>query len=163
MTAEEYTDMALRIRSDLYQIGFRFWGNEADADDIVQETLFRLWQVHSRLNTEEDFRRLSVRIAKNQCISLWRQRKTAPSYDLAEAYTLSRTEPDCMEEAENENLLQRAISMLAPAEKRIFLLWQQEMDVGSIAAVTGAKPRTVSSMLSLAKRKIFEHLKKAMI
>lgn len=162
MTQETYIELAEEQRIRLKEIAQSFLHDEAEAEDAVQETLLRLWLLRERMASAEDFRPLAVRITKNVCISLWRQKQKQVSVPL-EAIAL--LESSCMpsdleEEKENGLMLSRAVNSLPPAERRIFQLWQQDMDIQEIAVITGAKPRTVSSMLSLARRKIFEKMKK---
>jgi RNA polymerase sigma factor (sigma-70 family) len=55
--------------------------------------------------------------------------------------------------------LQKAVSQLKPAEQRLFLMRHEaEMDIQQISAVTGIGARSVSAMLSTAKRKLLEIL-----
>lgn len=151
--------MATCTRQELWHIGHRFFGDEDTAEDVAQETLMRLWSMHDRVG-EIDFRPLATRIAKNVCISMWRHRQASSSVRL-DSVTLadSHGTGTRMEETENEQRLQAAIDSLQRMEARIFRMWsEQGMDIQQIAAVTGAKPRTVSSMLSTARRKIYQQL-----
>lgn len=162
MTAEAYIEMAVRQRPKLKQLTVAFLHDENAADDAVQETLLRLWLLHERTATPQDFCALSVRIAKNVCISLWRKQSghrivTLEALDMLDHSACS----DVVEEEEDRRLLQEAVDSLAPAEKRMFCLWQQDLGIQEIAAITGAKPRTVSSMLSAARVKLCKKLKQS--
>lgn len=159
MTRTEFIHVATCIRQELWHIGHRFFGDEDTAEDVAQETLMRLWSMHDRVG-ESDFRPLATRIAKNVCISMWRHRQAATPIGLDTVML-----PDSygtathMEETEAEQRLQAAIASLQRMEARIFRMWsEQGMDIQQIAATTGAKPRTVSSMLSTARRKIYQQL-----
>lgn len=161
MTQGEFTSLAVQMRSELWHIGHRFFNDEDTAEDVAQEALMRLWTMRDRVG-QSDFRPLAIRIAKNVCISMWRKRQAATSVGL-EAVALADTHSSTahIEEAENEQRLQRAIDSLQRMEARIFRMWsEQEMDIQQIAAFTGAKPRTVSSMLSAARKKIYAQLTK---
>jgi RNA polymerase sigma factor (sigma-70 family) len=55
--------------------------------------------------------------------------------------------------------LKRAVSQLKPAEQRLFRMRHEaEMDIQQISAVTGIGVRSVSAMLSTAKRKLLKIL-----
>ena len=162
MTQETYIELAEEQRTRLKKLALGFLHDEAEAEDAVQEALLRLWLLRERMASAEDFSPLALRITKNVCISMWRQKQKQVSLPLEAIASLegSNTPSDMEEEKENSILFKRAIDSLPPSERRIFQLWQQDMSIQEIAVITGAKPRTVSSMLSLARKKIFEKLKR---
>ena len=66
-----------------------------------------------------------------------------------------------MAEDDNVRLLQQAIATLSPIEQRLFRMRHElGMDVAQIAAATGLQPRSVSTVVSKARHKIVEQLKK---
>ena len=55
--------------------------------------------------------------------------------------------------------LRLALLQLTHAEQRLFRMRHElEMDIAEISSVTGISPRSISAMLSTAKRKLFEIL-----
>ena len=75
MTAETYIELAERQRLQLSRLATDFLHDEASAEDVVQESLLRLWLMRERIDTPQDFCALAVRITKNVCISLWRKKQ----------------------------------------------------------------------------------------
>ena len=66
-----------------------------------------------------------------------------------------------MVEDDNQRLLQEAIRTLSPQEQQLFWMRQEMgMDIPQIAAVTGLLPRSVSHVVSVARSKIVEQLKR---
>ena len=62
---------------------------------------------------------------------------------------------------DNARQLASAIQSLTPTEQQLFRMRHElEMDIPQIAAVTGLLPRSVSQVVSVARRKIVEQLKK---
>lgn len=160
MTTETYIEMAARQRAELLRMARDFLHDEAEAEDAVQESLLRLWLMRERIAQPRDFCLLAVRITKNVCISLWRKHQGRQMLPL-EALTSLESSMRCdgVEEAENNRLLREAVDSLPPSYRRIFHLWRQGMEIQEIAIVAGAKPRTVSSMLSAARARILARLK----
>ncbi|MGM9674353.1 MAG: RNA polymerase sigma factor [Bacteroidaceae bacterium] len=160
MTTETYIEMAARQRAELLRMARDFLHDEAEAEDAVQESLLRLWLMRERIAQPRDFCLLAVRITKNVCISLWRKHQGRQMLPL-EALTSLESSMRCdgVEEAENSRLLREAVDSLPPSYRRIFHLWRQGMEIQEIAIVAGAKPRTVSSMLSAARARILARLK----
>ena len=160
MTKETYTVMAEQCRPQLNRLAASFLHDECAADDVVQESLLRLWLMHDRINSEQDFKALAVRITKNVCISLWRQEQKMQTVPLEALNAIEHSyQPADIEKREERQRLERAIGQLPPTDRRLFHLWRQELGIQEIAAITGIKPRTVSSMLSLIRRKLYEQLK----
>lgn len=160
MTLETYIEQAEKQRPVLMKLAAGFLHDEAEAEDAVQESLLRLWLLRERLVSPQEFAPLAVRITKNVCISLWREKQKQPTVPLEAIASLENiSPPGGIEEKENAQRLRQAIDALPPSERRIFLLWQQDMSIQEIATITGIKPRTVSSMLSLARKKIYSKLK----
>ena len=66
-----------------------------------------------------------------------------------------------MELKEEIKRLYQAVSQLKPAEQRLFRMRHEaEMDIQQISAMTGIGARSISAILSTAKRKLQEILTK---
>ena len=63
MTIDEYTNEAQRLRPLLKKTAMRFLHSEKDADDIVQDALLRLWQMHHLRKQKKQYVHLSDKIA----------------------------------------------------------------------------------------------------
>ena len=159
MTQQEYEHMVPRLRPRLKNIGRQFFGNEEMAEDIAQETLMRLWMLRERIEPQTDIEPLAVRMAKNLCVSEWRKQKVRQENVPQEALTGHEDIQRDVELKEEVARLQKAVSLLKPAEQRLFRMRHEaEMDIQQISAVTGIGVRSVSAMLSTAKRKLLEIL-----
>lgn len=161
MTVEQFIETVHQQRPVLVRLAQGFLHDKVEAEDAVQEALLRMWLLRERIAAHQDFSLLSVRITKNVCISVWRQKQKQPTVALEAIQILEegRGPSANLEEQEAKDKFHKALHILTPAERRIFLLWQQEMAVREIAALIGIKVRTVSSMLSLARRKLLKSIK----
>lgn len=161
MTRQEYEHIVPELRPRLKNIGRQFFGNEGIAEDIAQETLMRLWMLHERIASLTDIEPLAVRMAKNLCVSEWRKQKVRQGKDLeVELPALEDIQHD-MEFKEEIKRLYQAVSQLKPAEQRLFRMRHEaEMDIQQISAMTGIGARSISAILSTAKRKLQEILTK---
>ena len=160
MTQQEYEHIAQQLRPLLLHIGQQFFGNSDNAEDIAQETLMRLWQLRDRIEQKVELEPLAIRMAKNLCISEWRRRQVRNSVSLSKQEAITNETISRQLEA-NEAIaqLRSALTRLKPTEQRLFRMRHElEMDITEISAVTGIAPRSVSAMLSTAKRKLSEIL-----
>ena len=160
MTQQEFEHIAPKLRPLLLHIGQQFFGNSDSAEDIAQETLMRLWQLRDRIEQKVELEPLAIRMAKNLCISEWRRRQVRNSVSLSKQEAITNETISRQLEA-NEAIaqLRSALTRLKPTEQRLFRMRHElEMDITEISAVTGIAPRSVSAMLSTAKRKLSEIL-----
>ena len=129
------------------------------AEDIVQETLMRLWMLRGRINSQVSGESLAVRMAKNLCVSEWRKQKVRQGNALQSDPTTQEDIQHNVELKEEVARLQKAVNKLKPTEQRLFRMRHEaEMDIQQISAVTGIGARSVSAMLSSAKRKLLDIL-----
>ena len=162
MTAQEFEHIARTLRPRLKAVGRQFWNDEDRAEDTAQETLIRLWMVSSRLGKGDNVEALAVRMAKNWCVSQWRKEQHDRTDSLGQQHVGRLAQPaDTGVQAEDTlRELQAAIGQLTKAEQRLFRMrHEQEMDIPQIAAATGIHPRSISAMLSTARRKLQAILK----
>ena len=160
MTNQEFENIATELRPRLKTIGRQFFGDDDAAEDIAQETLMRLWMLREHIRPETGTETLAVRMAKNLCVSEWRKQKVRKKGALTTS-TLTSAEnlQQQLELREEVEQLRQAISRLKPAEQRLFRMRHEaEMDIQQIVAATGIGARSVSAMLSTAKRKLQEIL-----
>ena len=159
MQVEKFTSIVSRLRPRLLSLALQFNADFDAAEDAVQEALMRLWTVWDDLSEAVDAERLSVRLIKHACIDAYRRRQQQQTVELKE--NSATTTDDAVQEAELQHALERAVSALSPAERRLWTMFAEaQMDSTQIAAATGIAVRSVSTMLSSARRHIVESLRK---
>jgi RNA polymerase sigma-70 factor (ECF subfamily) len=163
MSNEALTAELMRLRPLLLRVARRWWGGaSAEADDAVQETTVRLWQLRGRLDQIGSLEAFAVRTVKNVCVS---QRRSQRFVELSE--TSGPLEPadgaspqTLLEMSEDECRLERAVAALPASEGRVCRLSRDRgMGVAEIAQATGLTERSVSALLSKARRRLWETLK----
>ncbi len=162
MTTEEYETIAIVLRPRLISVGQKFFTNDDMAEDVAQEVLTRLWVLRSKIDMRQGVDAFAIRMAKNICISEWRRQKLHKLVDINESLIIQDYSPVLqIENSDNEKSLRKAIGRLSKPEQRLFRMRHElDMDIQQIAVVTGIQPRSISAMLSGARKKIMEILKK---
>ena len=161
MTTQEYEEIAHRMRPRLMQLGLSFFQDGEQAADAVQEALLRLWLLRERVSDISHAEALLIKMTKNVCVSEWRHRQRQGLLTVERMGFVLTEESLPMAEDDNVRLLQQAIATLSPIEQRLFRMRHElGMDVAQIAAATGLQPRSVSTVVSKARHKIVEQLKK---
>lgn len=119
----------------------------------------RLWLLRERIDPRTGMEALAIRIAKNLCVSEWRKGNVRKSTILQQEPHSEDVTIRQLEAREDIERLRAAIQRLSPTEQRLFRMRHElEMDIGQIAAATGATTRSISAMLSTAKRKLLDLL-----
>lgn len=161
MTTQEFEHIARMLRPRLIGIGRDFFGHDMEAEDVAQEVLMRLWVMRERLDTRLGLDGLAVRMAKNICVSEWRKQQVRRNNQPAYATKSEADQHSRLEESDNRQMLAEALQKLSPTERRLFKMRQElEMDLPQMASITGIGERSLSSMLSAARRKVMAHIMK---
>lgn len=159
MTGAEFTHMAQQLRPLLLHIGHQFFPHGAEEEDVVQESLLRMWMMRDNLEAGAPLEPLATRIAKNVCISMWRKQQLRLATPLDATCSSALPADATLMEREGNELLQQAINELRPSERRVFTLSQDpEMDLTQMALITGMSPRSLSSKLSAARKKLYDYI-----
>lgn len=136
-------------------IGFarRVLGNAADAEEVVQEAMLRVWTHAPRWRPEARFRTWLYRIVFNLCLN----RRRRPAFaSLADAGDLAATEPDAaaqLEAGERDRAVAAAIAALPERQRAaIVLTYDQGLGNAETAAVLGTSVSAVETLLVRAKQ-----------
>lgn len=149
------------MRPRLLKLGYSFFSDDELAADAAQEALLRLWLLREQVADGKHAEALLIRMTKNICVSEWRRQRKMSSLSLSESGNILAEEMQPMADDDNARQLASAIQSLTPTEQQLFRMRHElEMDIPQIAAVTGLLPRSVSQVVSVARRKIVEQLKK---
>ena len=161
MTTQEYEEIAHKMRPRLMQLWLTFFQDGEQAADAVQEALLRLWLLRDRVSDITHAEALLFKMTKNICVSEWRYQRRQGLLTVERLDFVLTEEAQPLAEDDNIRLLQQAIATLAPMEQRLFRMRHElGMDVPQIAAATGLLPRSVSAVVSRARHKIIDQLKK---
>lgn len=162
MTTEEYELFARKIRPRLLAVGrdFASVSMAADADDIAQETLMKLWEMTRQDYPIRDAEALAVRMAKNICISHYRKVQQKPRLLAHDNYT-GGTEATTLTDAEDlAKIKDTAYGTLTRTQKEyMHLRNDEEMTLDEIAQLTGRPKTSIKSSISAARRQLLDMIK----
>ncbi len=163
MEHTEFERLAHILRSRAKQIGLSFFKEEEAAEDVAQETIISLWKAWGTLSSSLEAERLAIRIAKHECINVWRREQRRPHSPLTTSHEVTlpaSNEGQTLEESELKAALHNATQTLRRSEQRLWRMFAEaQMDTREIAIATGINARTVSAMLSHARGHIYNVLK----
>lgn len=146
------------IRDKLFMTAYRMLEDRDDAEDAVQETLIRLWNLRDNLEKYNSLTALAITVIKNHCIDKIRLRdRNEPIED--ELYR--RAGPDNpylqLERKNSEEVLKAIIEGLPALQKAIIKMKDiEEYELSEIAEITGTNVEAVRVNLSRARKKVRE-------
>lgn len=129
-------------------------GNQYMAEEVVQQTFIRVWEVRERIDPTENFISYLCTIARNMSMNMY-QHQTV-EYIYTEYLLKSSSDRDQQtEESTDLRFLNDYIDSLAeelpPSRKKIFLLSKRQGYTNKeIAGMLGISESTVATQLSLA-------------
>ena len=156
MTQQEFEQLIPELRQQMLKVGSDFFGSTMDAEDVAQEGLARMWLNLGLLDHSRNLSSLSIKIAKNVCIDIYRRRMrpvgkvpdsmAAPMSDNADAGIAA-------EECQSD--IEYALSLLTPRERSLLNFRISEgKNSGDISTETGIPKASVQTIISRAKKKL---------
>lgn len=142
--------MSPQLRNIAQGYARRYLARTDDADDAASDAMLRLWAVHDSLRDTAHAARLAAVIARNVAIDMLRRRRpTSISGDEAHTSWLLQQESD-------NNTPE---SQLEWKEDEQWLRQTERRTNEQIAAILGISKDSVATMLSSARRKLFNQIK----
>lgn len=153
MTGQEFKQMVERMRPRLMQMGREFFGSDTEAEEVVQETWLRAWNVRERVTLTDAY---VMRIARNCCVSMWRGQRAELELAAESSAAVTEVTPqEEMEERENSEWLASRLQRLPKAEREVWQLFYDEgLTVEEIAEERGVTPSTVRNTISSVRHKL---------
>lgn len=146
-----------------FGLALRILNNRADAEDIVQDTLLKIWLHRGRWESgRAKFSTWLYRVVTNRCIDYRRQPRTE---DLEQVPEVADAKPLPLEEIHKHkvtSLLDAAMERL-PDQQRIALIlsYHENMNNGEVAEVMQTTVMAVESLLKRGRQKLRELLRRS--
>ncbi|HEX8267389.1 MAG TPA: RNA polymerase sigma factor [Pyrinomonadaceae bacterium] len=142
-------------------------GNASDAEDLVQETFYRLWLHKMKLGKLKNLKGYLFTVLKNIWIDKWKEQLHAVSLEelqLDEEWqncepVAEPIIPEKLEDEENIAMIKAQFGELKPREKLLLELHLEGMSVKEIADKLDEDKRLTSWDLNKVKSKVYYRLK----
>ena len=155
MLVERHIDRA-------YAIALRIVGNAADAEDVVQDTMLKIWSHRGRWqHGRAKFSTWLYRVVSNGCIDLRRKPRTENVETVPEVADGQPDAASVIERNELNGMLELAMESL-PEQQRIavILSYHENMSNGEIAQVMDTTVAAVESLLKRGRQQLRQILRK---
>ena len=133
--------------------------NAADAEEVVQEAMLRVWTSAPRWRPEARFRTWLYRVVVNLCLN---RKRRAPFASLADVGDPADPRPDAvaaLERSQRDKATADAIARLPERQRAaIVLTYHEGLSNAEAAAVLGTSRSAVETLLVRAKRSLRQQL-----
>jgi RNA polymerase sigma-70 factor (ECF subfamily) len=155
MLVERHIDRA-------YAIALRIVGNAADAEDVVQDSMLKIWSHRGRWqHGRAKFSTWLYRVISNRCIDLRRKPRTENVEAVPEVADNQPGAVELIERNELNDMLELAMQRL-PEQQRVavILSYHENMSNGEIAQVMDTTVAAVESLLKRGRQQLRQLLRK---
>ena len=156
MTDAAFEEAVERYGDTIFRLAYSYLKNRADAEDVMQESLLKLYVEPKAFESPDHEKRWLLRVAANECKKLLRspwRRRTDPLDEAEEAAVFDRP-------AQSE--LFRQVMALPPKYRAaVYLHYYEGYPVKEIAALLGTNTSTVQTWLMRARGQLQTKLKEA--
>jgi len=145
-----------------YAIALRIVGSAADAEDVVQDTMLKVWTHRGRWqHGRAKFSTWLYRVVSNRCIDLRRKPRTENVDAVPEVADTQLDASSVIERNEVGHLLEAAMQRL-PEQQRVavILSYHENMSNGEIAEVMESTVAAVESLLKRGRQQLRELLRR---
>lgn len=156
MELKQFKIVVIPLRGRLLGYAQKLTENVSDAEDIVQETMIKLWNMRDKLDEYNSIEALAMKMTYNLCIDTWR-RKRPDNYTLELFPEANETHtPEKVLEAKDEmSLMKEIIDSLPPLQSMIIRMKDIEgYETHEIVEITGCNNEAIRSNLSRARKKV---------
>lgn len=153
--------LTLRLAPRAYAQAFRMLGNAADAEDVAQEAMMRVWKVAPEWRQgEAKVTTWLYRVTANLCTDRLRRKGAARLDDIDEPTDPSVSAAQVLQESARKDALQEALMELPERQRQAVVLRHiEEMPNPEIAEIMQISVDAVESLTSRGKRALAKILK----
>jgi RNA polymerase sigma-70 factor (ECF subfamily) len=158
MELETFVIRVVPLREKLQNFSRKLIENDADAEDIVQETFLKLWNMRSTLGEYNSVEALAMQMTKNLSLDKLKNRKTSGSeFEMFNLACTTRTPAEELEERNSVEYIRQLVNQLPYLQQIIMQMKDIEgYELAEIAEITGSQIEAVRTNLSRARKKIRE-------
>ena len=160
MEERAFEQMARQWRQQALSVSRNCGAGEAEAEDIAQDVMLRLWQMHMELDRYRSVEALITVMAKRMT---WSRLKSFPRPLQREGLTYGeqRSPQEILEEKENDEWLQQHLAELPPTQRTLLYMRQVERrSHKELSQLLGIEESSVSTLLARARRTLLEEIRR---
>ena len=159
ITEQAFKEMVERMHPRLMQMGREFFGSDTEAEEVVQETWLRAWNVRDKVMLTDAY---VMRIARNCCVSMWRGQRAQIELAADDGTAVTEITPEEeVEEKENSEWLLSRLQRMPKNEREVWQLFYDDgLTVEEIAEVRSISVATVRKTISNVRSRLRKDIRR---
>ncbi|MCR5470001.1 MAG: sigma-70 family RNA polymerase sigma factor [Prevotella sp.] len=160
METGAFEQKARSWRKKALEVSLHNGAGKDEAEDIAQDVMLRLWQMHDELERYRSVEAIVTLMAKH-LLRNHQRRKPSETLDEAIIITLDTSPHDELETKENDEWLSAKLQQLPTTQRTLLYMRQVERrSHEEIATLLGIEITSVSTLLARARRTLLEEIKR---
>ena len=154
-TDEHFTYLADKYMDTVFRLAFSYLKSQADADDITQNVLLKLYRTNTDFQSEAHLKNWLIRVTINECKQAFRSpwRRTEDIQDYANTLALPAEE--------HHELFQTVMSLPAKYRVVLYLYYYEDHTSDEIARMLDLPAATVRTRLARGRERLKKVLTEA--
>jgi RNA polymerase sigma-70 factor (ECF subfamily) len=155
MQQSQFKNMILIHKDAMYRLALRMLRNEEDAQDIVQDSLIKLWNKRKVLEDIRSYKSFALTIIRNACIDLIRKRKPETNQQENLEYRDGINPEKQLDISDQLKLAKQIINQLNQQQRELIQLRDmEELSYEEISEITGLTINTIRVNISRGRKEI---------
>lgn len=160
MEKSAFEQQARLWRQKALEVSWHYGAGSDEAEDIAQDVMLRLWQMHDELEQYRSIEAIVALMAKHQ-LRNHQRRKPSETLDEAIVVSLTTSPHEELENKENDEWLSAKLQQLPTTQRTLLYMRQVERKSHEeIATLLGIEVTSVSTLLARARRTLLEDIKR---
>ena len=160
MDRTAFEQQARSWREKALSVSLNNGAGKDEAEDIAQDVMLRLWQMHDELDHYESVEALAALMARH-LLRNHQRRRQPETLDEAIVVSITTTPHDVLEIKEDEQWLSKRLQELPTTQRTLLYMRQVERRTHEeIARLLGIEITSVSTLLARARRTLLEDIKR---
>lgn len=135
-------------KGTMYRLAFGYLQNRADAEDVVQNVLLKLYCSERRFESEEHVKRWLIRVTVNECTSLYRVLRRRP--ENIDDYIETLAAPS----SRHAGLVRAVMELPVRYRGAVYLYYFEGYATGEVAELLGVPAATARTWLARGRRRL---------
>ncbi len=160
MDKNAFEQQARTWRKKALSVSLNYGAGKDKAEDIAQDVMLRLWQMHDELDSYESIEALAALMARHLLRNHQRRRQPETFNDTI-VVSLNTSPHDILEMKEDDAWLTKRLEQLPTTQRTLLYMRQVERrSHEEIARLLGIEITSVSTLLARARRTLLEEIKR---
>ena len=160
MERSAFEQKARSWRQKALEVSQHYGAGKDEAEDIAQDVMLRLWQMHDELERYQSVEGIVALMAKH-LLRNHQRRKPSETLDEAVVVSLLTSPQDELEMKEDDEWLTKKLQQLPTTQRTLLYMRQVERrSHEEIATLLGIETTSVSTLLARARRALLEEIKR---